>query len=91
MPSRTGATGSTRTSTCCPADAYDGMARLTIVGGVDTDEIDPATGVTQPVAHIAYNSAVLDSRGCPFAGRVHRAGPTDPALAGASYGSWCAT
>jgi len=68
-----------------PGRPYDGVARLTIVGGVATGEIDPSTGVTQPVAHIAYNGALLDPRGCPFAGRVTAHGPTDPALAGASY------
>jgi len=68
-----------------PGRPYDGTARLTIVGGVATDEIDPATGVTKPVAHIAYNGLPLDSRGCPFAGRVTVHGPTDPALAGTPY------
>ncbi|NMR19469.1 hypothetical protein [Cellulomonas fimi] len=68
-----------------PGRPYDGVARLTIVGGVATAEIDPSTGVTLPVAHIAYNGAVLDTRGCPFAGRVAVHGPTDPALAGATY------
>lgn len=68
-----------------PGRPYDGVARLTIVGGVATGEIDPTTGVTRPVAHIAYNGAVLDPRGCPFAGRVTAHGPTDPALAGVQY------
>ncbi|GEL96225.1 hypothetical protein [Cellulomonas composti] len=68
-----------------PGRPYDGVARLTIVGGVATGEIDPGTGVTLPVAHIAYNGAVLDPRGCPFAGRVTVHGPADPALAGATY------
>lgn len=68
-----------------PGRGYDGTARLTIVGGVATDEIDPVTGVTTPLAHIAYNGAVLDPRGCPFAGRVTVHGPTDPALAGTAY------
>ncbi|MCV2394772.1 hypothetical protein OEB99_10675 [Actinotalea sp. M2MS4P-6] len=68
-----------------PGHGYDGTARLTIVGGVATDEIDPVTGITRPVAHIAYNGAVLDPRGCPFAGRVTAHGPTDPALAGSTY------
>jgi len=68
-----------------PGRGYDGVARLSIVGGVDTDEINGATGVTLPVAHIAYNGAVLDSRGCPFAGRVTVHGPNDPALVGTSY------
>ena len=68
-----------------PGRPYDGVARLTIVGGVATDEINPATGVTKPVAHIAYNGAVLDARGCPFAGRVTAHGPADPALVGTSY------
>ncbi|WP_024286381.1 hypothetical protein [Cellulomonas sp. KRMCY2] len=68
-----------------PGRPYDGVARLTIVGGVATGEIDPSTGVTTPVAHIAYNGSVLDARGCPFAGRVTVHGPTDPALAGTSY------
>ena len=61
---RTGATGSTPTSTCIPAGRYDGVARLTIVGGVDTDEIDPATGVTLP--------------GCPH--RLQRRGAGQPRL-----------
>ncbi|HKA69131.1 MAG TPA: hypothetical protein VKG85_08460 [Actinomycetes bacterium] len=68
-----------------PGPGYNGTARLTIVGGVATDEIDPATGVTKPVAHIAYNGLPLDNRGCPFAGRVTVHGPTDPALAGTPY------
>jgi hypothetical protein len=68
-----------------PGRPYDGVARLTIVGGVDTDEIHAATGITKPVAHIAYNGAVLDSRGCPFAGRVTVHGPNDPALVGTTY------
>lgn len=68
-----------------PGRGYDGVARLSIVGGVDTDEINAATGVTDPVAHIAYNGAVLDNRGCPFAGRVTVHGPNDPSLAGTTY------
>ena len=68
-----------------PGDQYDGTAKLTIVGGVATGEIDASTGVTLPVAHIAYNGVALDSRGCPFAGRVTVHGPTDPALAGTTY------
>jgi hypothetical protein len=68
-----------------PGRGYDGTARLTIVGGVATDEIHPVTGITEPLAHIAYNGAVLDPRGCPFAGRVTVHGPTDPALAGTTY------
>lgn len=68
-----------------PGPGYDGTARLTIVGGVATGEIDPSTGVTEPLAHIAYNGAVLDARGCPFAGRVTVHGPTDPLLAGVTY------
>jgi hypothetical protein len=68
-----------------PGRGYDGVARLSIVGGVDTDEIDPATGVTLPIAHIAYNGATLDARGCPFAGRVTVHGPNDPALVGTTY------
>lgn len=68
-----------------PGRPYDGVARLSIVGGVDTDEINAATGVTLPVAHISYNGAVLDSRGCPFAGRVTVHGPNDPALVGTTY------
>ena len=61
-----------------PGRPYDGVARLSIVGGVDTDEINAATGVTLPVAHIAYNGATLDSRGCPFAGLVTVHGPERP-------------
>jgi hypothetical protein len=68
-----------------PGRPYDGVARLSIVGGVDTDEINAATGITLPVAHIAYNGAVLDSRGCPFAGLVTVHGPNDPALVGTTY------
>ena len=68
-----------------PGDRYDGTAKLTIVGGVATGEIDPVTGVTTPVAHIASNGVTLDPRGCPFAGLVTVHGPTDPALAGTSY------
>lgn len=68
-----------------PGRKYDGTATLTIVGGVATDEIDPTTGVTRAVAHIAYNGTPLDPRGCPFAGTVTAHGPTDPALAGRPY------
>ena len=68
-----------------PGRPYDGVARLSIVGGVDTDEINAATGVTAPVAHIAYNGTPLDSRGCPFAGLVTVHGPNDPALVGTTY------
>ncbi len=68
-----------------PGRRYDGVARLSIVGGVDTDEINAATGVTLPVAHIAYNGSSLDSRGCPFAGLVTVHGPNDPALVGTTY------
>jgi len=68
-----------------PGRPYDGHARLTIVGGVATDEIDPLLGTTKPVAHLAYTGAPLDPRGCPFAGQVTVHGPVDPALAGASY------
>ncbi|WP_426595549.1 hypothetical protein ACPPVS_08170 [Cellulomonas sp. McL0617] len=68
-----------------PGRGYDGTARLTIVGGVATSEINAVTGVTTPVAHIAYNGALLDARGCPFAGLVTVHGPTDPALAGTKY------
>lgn len=68
-----------------PGRPYDGVARMTIVGGVATQEIHPGTGVTLPVAHLAYTGAVLDARGCPFAGRVTVHGPTDPALAGSTY------
>lgn len=65
-----------------PGRGYDGTARLTIVGGVATPEINPVTGVTNAVAHIAYNGVPLDSRGCPFAGRVTVHGPTDPMITG---------
>ena len=68
-----------------PGRGYDGTARMTIVGGVATSEINPVTGVTTPVAHIAYNGSVLDPRGCPFAGLVTVHGPADPALAGVTY------
>lgn len=68
-----------------PGDIYDGTAKLTIVGGVATGDIDPATGVTKPGAHLAYNGMPLDARGCPFAGRVTVHGPLDPALAGKKY------
>ena len=36
-----------------PGRRYDGTARLSIVGGVDTDEIDAPSGVTLQIAHIA--------------------------------------
>jgi hypothetical protein len=68
-----------------PGRPYDGVARLTIVGGVDTDEINAATGVTLPVAHIAYNGSSLDPLGCPFAGLVTVHGPNDPSLVGTTY------
>jgi hypothetical protein len=68
-----------------PGVPYDGNARFTIVGGVPAAEIDPSTGLTMSVAHLAVNGAPLDPRGCPFAGRVTLHGPTDPALAGSSY------
>jgi hypothetical protein len=68
-----------------PGRPYDGTARFVIVGGVPAAEIDPATGLTMSVAHLAVNGLPLDSRGCPFAGRVTLHGPTDPALAGSTY------
>jgi hypothetical protein len=68
-----------------PGRPYDGTARFTIVGGVPAAEIDPATGLTMSVAHLAVNGLPLDPRGCPFAGRVTLHGPTDPALAGSTY------
>jgi len=66
-------------------DPYDGTARFVIVGGVATDEINPSTGLTKPIAHLAVNGFGLDPRGCPFVGRVTLHGPTDPALAGTTY------
>jgi hypothetical protein len=68
-----------------PGKPYDGTARFTIVGGVPAAEIDPASGLTMPVAHLAVNGLPLDARGCPFAQRVTLHGPTDPALAGSTY------
>lgn len=68
-----------------PGRPYDGTARFTIVGGVPAAEIDTGTGLTMSVAHLAVNGLPLDSRGCPFAGRVTLHGPTDPALAGSTY------
>ncbi len=41
--------------------------------------------MTLPIAHIAYNGATLDGRGCPFAGLVTVHGPNDPALVGTTY------
>jgi hypothetical protein len=68
-----------------PGVPYDGHARMTIVGGVPVTEIDPTTGVTEAIAHIAYTGSLLDSRGCPFAGLVTVHGPADPTLAGSTY------
>jgi hypothetical protein len=68
-----------------PGQPYDGTARFVIVGGVPAAEIDPGTGLTMSVAHLAVNGLPLDARGCPFAGRVTLHGPTDPALAGTTY------
>ena len=68
-----------------PGTGYDGTARMTIVGGVNTQFINPATGVTLPTAVSAYNGIAADPRGCPFGGRVVVHGPTDPALAGTTY------
>ena len=68
-----------------PGKPYDGVARFTIVGGVATSEINAATGVTLPGAHIAYNGVGLGARSRPFAGRVTAHGATDPALAGTTY------
>ena len=68
-----------------PGHPYDGTARLAVVGDVATGELDPATGITLPGAHLAHNGASLDARGCPFAGRVTVQGPLDPALAGSTY------
>jgi hypothetical protein len=67
-----------------PGRPYDGVARLTIVGGVPTAAINPATGVTTPVAHM-HDGRPLDPRGCPFAGTVRVQGPADPALSGVLY------
>ena len=68
-----------------PGRPYDGTARFVIVGGVPAAEIDPATGLTRPVAHLAVNGSPLDARGCPFAGLITLHGPTDPALVGSTY------
>ncbi|MHA6511820.1 hypothetical protein [Tessaracoccus sp. Z1128] len=68
-----------------PGAGYDGTARMTIVGGVNTSFINPSTGVTIPGAVSAYNGIAADVRGCPFGGRVVVHGPTDPALAGTTY------
>ena len=68
-----------------PGRPYDGTARFVIVGGVPAAEIDPATGLTLPVAHLAVNGTPLDARGCPFSGLITLHGPTDPALVGSTY------
>jgi hypothetical protein len=68
-----------------PGDPYDGTARFVIVGGVPASEIDLATGLTVPGAHLAVNGQPLGSLGRPFAGRVTLHGPTDPALVGSTY------
>ena len=68
-----------------PGRPYDGTARMTVVGGVSTGDLDPGTGLSRPGAYLAYNGASLDVRGCPFSGRVTVQGPLDPALGGTPY------
>ena len=67
-----------------PGRPYDGKARFTIVGGVPASEIDPSTGLTKPVAHLAVNGTPLDPHHS-VAGRVTLHGPTDPVLVGSTY------
>lgn len=70
-----------------PGQPYDGTARFTIVGGVESSKVDPTTGLTLPGGHIVENGYALPDS-CPFAGLVSLHGPLDPALAGLQYRIW---
>lgn len=70
-----------------PGQPYDGTARFTIVGGVESSKIDLSTGLTLPGGHIVENGLALPDS-CPFAGTVSLHGPLDPALAGTQYRIW---
>lgn len=70
-----------------PGDPYDGTARFTIVGGVESSKVDLGTGLTLPGGHIVENGFALPDA-CPFAGTVSLHGPLDPALAGIQYRIW---
>ena len=70
-----------------PGQPYDGTARFTIVGGVESSKIDLSTGLTLPGGHIVENGYALPDS-CPFAGTVSLHGPLDPALAGTQYRIW---
>ncbi|MGN6723115.1 MAG: hypothetical protein ACTHJM_10925 [Marmoricola sp.] len=70
-----------------PGDPYDGTARFTIVGGVESSKVDVGTGLTLPGGHIVENGFALPDD-CPFAGTVSLHGPLDPALAGGTYRIW---
>lgn len=67
-----------------PGQAYDGVARFTLVGGVESSKVDSTTGLTLPGGHIAETGYALPDA-CPFAGHVTLHGPLDPALVGSSY------
>lgn len=70
-----------------PGDPYDGTARFTIVGGVESSKVDTSTGLTLAGGHIVENGYPLPDA-CPFAGLVSLHGPLDPALAGQPYRIW---
>lgn len=67
-----------------PGQPYDGIARFTLVGGVESSKVDPGTGLTLPGGHIAEIGYALPDA-CPFAGQVTLHGPLDPALVGTQY------
>jgi hypothetical protein len=54
--------------------------RISILGGIPTSQIDPATGFTNAVARFAGNNLPADSlgRACPFGGIVEVQGPEFP-------------
>lgn len=54
--------------------------KISILGGIPTSEIDPATGFTTPFARFAGNNLLADNlgRACPFGGRVEVQGPEFP-------------
>jgi hypothetical protein len=70
-----------------PGQPYDGTARFTIVGGVESSKIDLGSGLTLAGGHIVENGYALPDS-CPFAGTVSLHGPLDPALAGTQYRIW---
>ncbi|HVF03443.1 MAG TPA: hypothetical protein VNA20_01255 [Frankiaceae bacterium] len=55
-----------------PVDPNNPVPLIAILGGVETAQIDPATGLTTPTAVLAENGQPIDGDGrpCPFAGIV---------------------